>query len=170
MGPASTQSYPNFNFAISWCYVMYFNRLILVGGCFCCLYVCSLIVLDHHKTALETLGDGSDCGENMIRVIDMGRSGATIAYDFFKEKLLASGNVNEIGSGCRSAFHELERARRLFDYIEDADLWRWCLQNSKAFSSGLKDLNLEFDVRLNPSLFQQVISVDSNYCWYEIGF
>lgn len=119
-----------------------------------------LIVLDHHKTALEMLGDGSCCGEKVVRVIDVGRSGSTIAYDFFKEKLLASGNVNEIGSGCESAVRQLERARSLFEYIEDADLWRWRLHNSKAFSSGLKDLNLEFDVRLNPSLFQQLLSLD----------
>ncbi|KAM1098717.1 hypothetical protein COP2_016354 [Malus domestica] len=30
-----------------------------------------------------------------------------------------------------------------FEYIEDGDLWRWKLPNSKAFSSGLKDLNLQ---------------------------
>ncbi|RXI09843.1 hypothetical protein DVH24_023284 [Malus domestica] len=45
-----------------------------------------------------------------------------------------------------------------FEYIEDGDLWTWKLPNSKAFSSGLKDLNLQYDVGLNPSLFQYVIS------------
>uniref|UniRef100_A0A5B7BD01 DHHA1 domain-containing protein n=1 Tax=Davidia involucrata TaxID=16924 RepID=A0A5B7BD01_DAVIN len=112
----------------------------------------SVVVLDHHKTALERLGAGTSVAENVIRVIDMDRSGATIAYDFFKEKLLALGNVNVSG--------EFERVRPLFDYIEDGDLWRWRLDNSKAFSSGLKDLNIEFDVRLNPSLFQQLLSLD----------
>ena len=51
---------------------------------------------------------------------------------------------------------EFERVRRVFEYVEDGDLWRWVLENSKAFSSGLNDMNLEFDVGLNPSLFDQV--------------
>lgn len=91
----------------------------------------------------------------MTKVIDMDRSGATIAYDYFKEKLLC-GDINTDTNG---AIAEFRRVRRLVEYIEDADLWRWRLPNSKAFSSGLKDLNLEFDVTLNPSLFQQVTCI-----------
>lgn len=112
-----------------------------------------VVVLDHHKTALETLKDGTCIGENVISVIDMDRSGATIAFDFFKEKVLALGNNDKI-------VREFERARPLFEYVEDADLWRWNRHNSKAFSNGLKDLNIEFHARLNPSLFQQLLSVD----------
>ncbi|XP_059647183.1 uncharacterized protein LOC132293648 [Cornus florida] len=119
----------------------------------------SVVVLDHHKTALENLGDNTSVAENVIRVIDMERSGATIAYDFFKEKIMAMGNVN-VGDPCELAVREFERARRLFDYIEDGDLWRWRLHNSKAFSGGFKDLNIEYNVRLNPSLFQQLLSLD----------
>lgn len=79
----------------------------------------------------------------------MGRSGATIAFDYFKQRAMEEGFVGVAG--------EFEKVRRVFEYIEDADLWRWSLQNSKAFSSGLKDKNLEFDIGLNPSLFDQVI-------------
>lgn len=80
----------------------------------------------------------------------MNRSGATIAHDFFKEKLLAIGDYGK-------TIRKFECVRPLFDYIEDADLWKWNLHNSKAFSSGLKDLNIEFSANLNPSLFQQVM-------------
>lgn len=110
----------------------------------------SVVVLDHHKTALETLKLGTSAGENVTKVIDMDRSGATIAYDFFKEKLLAAGDYAKTIS-------IFEHVKPLFDYIEDADLWKWNLHNSKAFSSGLKDLNIEFNANLNPSLFQQVM-------------
>ncbi|KAI3454337.1 hypothetical protein Pfo_011000 [Paulownia fortunei] len=115
-----------------------------------------VVVLDHHKTALEMLGSGMSTSGNVTKVIDMERSGATIAYDYFKEKLLG-GDINSSKDG---AFGEFQRVRRLFEYIEDGDLWRWRLPNSKAFSSGLKDLNLEFDVTSNPSLFQQLLSLD----------
>ncbi|KAK6148222.1 hypothetical protein DH2020_019134 [Rehmannia glutinosa] len=115
-----------------------------------------VVVLDHHKTALEMLGSGMSTSGNVTKVIDMERSGATIAHDYFKEKLL-SGDINSTKDG---DFSEFQRMRRLFEYIEDGDLWRWRLPNSKAFSSGLKDLNLEFNVTSNPSLFQQLLSLD----------
>jgi oligoribonuclease NrnB/cAMP/cGMP phosphodiesterase (DHH superfamily) len=115
-----------------------------------CLRFFRVVVLDHHKTALEKLAETA-AGENVTKVIDMERSGATIAFDYFKEKLKLCPNqtVMEVG--------EFDRLGPLFKYIEDGDLWRWRLPNSKAFSSGLKDSGIEFDVRLNPSLFQQVI-------------
>ncbi|KAI7740905.1 hypothetical protein M8C21_027222 [Ambrosia artemisiifolia] len=116
-----------------------------------------VIILDHHKTAVKMLEDGEFGSENVAKVIDMGRSGATIAYDYFKEKISALANGNNT-----SGLLKFEQSRRLFEYIEDADLWRWRLHNSKAFSSGLKDLNLEFSVTLNPLLFQQVINQGVN--------
>ncbi|XP_021679911.2 uncharacterized protein LOC110664500 isoform X3 [Hevea brasiliensis] len=111
-----------------------------------------VVILDHHKTAKEMLGGETLVGKNVNAVLDMERSGATIAYDYFKEKLVGNPNQNIVS--------EFSRLRPIFEYIEDADLWRWRLENSKAFSSGLKDLNLEFNVRLNPSLFKQLLSLD----------
>lgn len=110
-----------------------------------------VVVLDHHKTALETFK--LETSVNVTKVIDMDRSGATIAFDFFKDKLLALADYGQ-------TIRKFEHVRPLFNYIEDADLWKWNLRNSKAFSSGLKDLNIEFNANLNPSLFQQLLSLD----------
>ncbi|XP_050218808.1 uncharacterized protein LOC126669393 [Mercurialis annua] len=117
-----------------------------------------VIILDHHKTAMEMLGGDEviGCG-NVSKVIDMERSGATIAFDYFKQKIAGLEGENPNKDVCISEFN---RVRPLFDYIEDADLWRWKLRNSKAFSSGLKDFNLEFSFLLNPSLFKQLLSLD----------
>lgn len=114
--------------------------------------ISKVVILDHHKTALEA----SIEGENVSKTIDMERSGATIAYDYFKNKLLDNG---------LQLHREFERVRLLFDYIEDGDLWRWRLENSKAFSSGLKDLNIEFSFQLNPCLFQQVLHSSPLLLW-----
>jgi oligoribonuclease NrnB/cAMP/cGMP phosphodiesterase (DHH superfamily) len=114
-----------------------------------------VIILDHHKTAFESLcSEDTSLGENVIKVIDMERSGATIAFDYFKEKLV-NPDVGVVVNQ-PSVLGEFERAKQLFQYIEDVDLWRWKLQNSKAFCSGLKDMKIEFDARINPSLFDQV--------------
>ncbi|XP_057532543.1 uncharacterized protein LOC130810482 [Amaranthus tricolor] len=114
-----------------------------------------VIILDHHKTALETLGEETLLSENVIKVIDMERSGATIAYDYFKHKL-----CEEKVGDYDSVLAEFSRMRKLFEYIEDGDLWKWRLENSKAFSSGLKDQKLEFDFRKNPLVFQQLLSLN----------
>ncbi|VFQ74894.1 unnamed protein product [Cuscuta campestris] len=124
-----------------------------------------VIVLDHHKTALEMLGAETYAGGEVFKVIDMDRSGATIAYDYFLEKLLTAttrdshngaANDGSLDRGIR----EFRRLRRLFEYIEDRDLWRWKLPDSKAFSNGLDDLKIEFNARSNPSLFDQSCSLD----------
>lgn len=44
----------------------------------------------------------------------------------------------------------------LFKYIEDADLWRWQLPNSKQFHAGLGEMKLEYDVIKNPAIFNQL--------------
>ncbi|CAN4085407.1 unnamed protein product [Withania somnifera] len=119
-----------------------------------------VIVLDHHKTARELLGGGTCVTENVSKVIDMDRSGATIAYDYFKEKLITGNNNKKAADSDAPKNGEYDRVRRLFKYIEDRDLWRWKLPESKAFSSGLDDHNIEYDVNLNPSLFQQLLALD----------
>lgn len=64
----------------------------------------SLLVLDHHKTAAEDLKDCS------FARFDMERSGAGIAWD---------------------TFHDGDVRPWIVDYVEDRDLWRFRLKNSK---------------------------------------
>ncbi|KAL3159526.1 hypothetical protein ABBQ38_009941 [Trebouxia sp. C0009 RCD-2024] len=53
-----------------------------------------------------------------------------------------------------------QELRRIFEYIEDADLWRWKLPDSKAFHAGLSSLNLEYDANINPKVFRQLCQLD----------
>ncbi|KAG6488214.1 hypothetical protein ZIOFF_056973 [Zingiber officinale] len=92
----------------------------------------SVIILDHHKTAVEALCGNASFGKNVIKVIDMDKSGATIAFDFFKEKLLKRSdtlkglgihNHQEAGKKNLSGY-KFERVQKLFEYIKDGDIWR----------------------------------------------
>lgn len=66
------------------------------------------VLLDHHKTAKEAgVGDLPGCH------LDMQRSGAGLAWDYF--------------------FHG--NRPKIVDYVEDRDLWRWKLKNSRAISA-----------------------------------
>ncbi|KAL0680394.1 hypothetical protein Bca4012_008376 [Brassica carinata] len=112
----------------------------------------NVVILDHHKTAIESLGDVSSTCKNVTKVLDIGRSGATIAFDYFTQKLKEERNCREMD--------EFKRTRRVFEYIEDADIWKWNLPESKAFNSRIIDLGIEHNFNQNSSLFQQLLSLD----------
>ncbi|XP_057813124.1 uncharacterized protein LOC131027153 isoform X2 [Cryptomeria japonica] len=126
-----------------------------------------LIILDHHKTAMERLQANKYDGKNIVKVIDMNHSGATISYDFFAKILLSenmcSGTVTTQENCQRNSLvpeTDMERVGQLFKYVEDADLWRWNLPDSKAFSSGLNDMQIEFSFTKNQKLFEQLLALD----------
>lgn len=77
----------------------------------------SLLVLDHHKTAQSELEGLPYC------TFDMARSGAGLAWD-------------ELHGNPRP---------RLVDYVEDRDLWRWALPDSKAASAYISTVRRTFD-------------------------
>ncbi|CAN7028875.1 unnamed protein product [Brassica rapa subsp. trilocularis] len=83
-----------------------------------------------------------------------GLHGATIAFDYFTQKL-----KEETRGNCRE-MSDFKRMRRVFEYIEDADIWKWKLPESKAFNSGIIDLGIEYNFNQNSSLFQQLLSLD----------
>lgn len=49
---------------------------------------------------------------------------------------------------------------RFLRFIEDGDLYRFWLQDSKQFSAGFARLALNFDLRVNPGLFAELRSLD----------
>jgi len=84
-------------------------------------------VLDHHKTAQEDLqGWEILTGKppNIDIVFDMNRSGAGITWDYF-------GGPKE--------------TRTLIDYIEDRDLWRFALRDSKEIQALIGVTNKTFE-------------------------
>ena len=95
----------------------------------------SLIVLDHHKTAQQNLAGIPEAQ------LDMSRSGAILSWQFF---------------------HGSEDPPIFLRYIEDRDLWRFELEDSKAVSAALTsliDFTFEsFDAMNNPSQFEELVS------------
>jgi len=79
----------------------------------------SLKVIDHHKTAQESLKGLDFC------LFDMDKSGAVLTWEY----LLPNRSVPE-----------------LFLYIQDRDLWKWEYPLSNAISAGLQLLEFDLDV------------------------
>lgn len=78
----------------------------------------SFRVLDHHKSAMKECGDLEFCD------FDMKRSGAGLAWDHF--------------------FPGQPRLW-LFDHVQDRDLWKFRLKDTKAFCHALDALPLDLD-------------------------
>ena len=76
-----------------------------------------ILVIDHHHTAKEALKGLDFC------IFDMNSSGAALTWRYFHSPDLPD----------------------LIAYIQDRDLWRWELENSKAFSSALQSLPFDFE-------------------------
>lgn len=83
----------------------------------------SLTVFDHHKTAEPILKDLDAEGLNCEICFDNNRSGARLAWDYFRS---------------------FEEPWWLIQYVEDRDLWRWALPNSKAVNAYIATLPFEF--------------------------
>lgn len=91
----------------------------------------SLVVIDHHKTAAADLEGLSFC------VFDMSKSGATLAWEYFKKRL--KGEMPWLVS-----------------YTEDRDLWKFDLPLSKEINAALDSYPFDFRMwdaleRLYPS-------------------
>jgi hypothetical protein len=77
----------------------------------------SLVVLDHHKSARERLEGIEGC------YFDMDRSGAGMAWDYF---------------------HPDVPRPPLISYVEDRDLWRFALPDSKAINAAITSYEFSF--------------------------
>lgn len=141
-------------------------------------------VLDHHQTAvtalraaLETVAQPS----NLKLVLDMHRSGAMIALDYFSARPSPKEDVPDDGperaakrprvAGSGSEWvcdygrlfrdeAEAKRLLRVFRLIEDADVWHWWLEGSKDFHSGFAQLRLDMNPSTNPGIFNTLRTIE----------
>lgn len=82
----------------------------------------SILILDHHKTAQADL---VDLPIHVATVFDMERSGCMIAWDYFFPSL---------------------NAPRLLAHLEDRDLWRFKLQNTREIQAAVFSYPYDFEV------------------------
>lgn len=88
----------------------------------------SIIVLDHHKTVKEDLeGLGPESNPPFLCKFDMERSGAGLAWDFFLTDRVKYPRP------------------WIIDYVEDRDLWRFKLSNSRAVNAEIRTWPHDFD-------------------------
>ncbi len=95
-------------------------------------------LIDHHKTAVDEIR--GEMPHNFKYSVRMDHSGCILALEWFSVPISA-------------------KLSRVFDYIEDHDIWRHKLPYSEEFTAGLRSLNLPYD---NPAIFDFLLTLDAN--------
>jgi hypothetical protein len=53
--------------------------------------------------------------------------------------------------------------------VEDADLWRWALPDSRAFHAGLSARKLEYSSSANPGIWEELLALDAQAVIEEVS-
>ena len=83
----------------------------------------ALLVIDHHKTAMQPLADLRGHGTDVV--FDLGKSGAVLTWEY-----------------C----HRGITVPRILEYVQDRDLWRWALPHSREVSAVISSYEHDFVV------------------------
>ena len=121
-----------------------------------------VILLDHHKTAVEMTQEMEIAGRipvNFEKVVDQQKSGATIAWDYFSQLAEEDRSRKRVKVDDESASTDIEGIKHKLSLVEDYDIWRFSLEDSKAFNCGFTALDLELDFNKNPSIFSTLLSL-----------
>ena len=87
-----------------------------------------LVVLDHHKTAQQDLADLP------FARFEMAMSGAAMAWQFFADGQVDPHRQNDLPDPVR--------------YVQDRDLWRWALPDSREVSAAMRALGVVEDFKV----------------------
>ena len=84
-----------------------------------------LVVLDHHKTAQ------ANCAGLPFAQFDMDRCGARMAYDYLVDKkaMLPDSDIEKV-----------------VNYVQDRDLWKWELPESREINAAISSYPFDFEV------------------------
>lgn len=101
-----------------------------------------VVVLDHHKTNFDKVGDLDFC------TFDMNRSGAMMAWDFFFK--LAESEYELVKShtpwSAKAKLDNFHKIKPLIEYVQDRDLYQNKLPFTKEVFYALASLPLDFGV------------------------
>jgi hypothetical protein len=111
----------------------------------------TVTLLDHHKTSIDELAALKALPSNVVDLCDLEHSGATLAWNHFFALLEDEPELRD-----RVFTRELHE---LFLLVEDRDLWRCAMPDSKAVSTGMASYQMNYDARSNPDIFKHLLTL-----------
>ncbi|KAM7482366.1 hypothetical protein LguiB_006949 [Lonicera macranthoides] len=120
---------------------------------------CEVIGFDHRKSVLSRIPTSEDCHGNFTVHIDVEKSSSTAVYEYLSVKLSeiksSNGNMSLLNS------EDQDRVAMVLKYIEDIDLRRWSLADTKAFSIGLGQWRSKLNCITNPHMYEQLLKISA---------
>ncbi|KAI3853593.1 hypothetical protein MKW98_025110 [Papaver atlanticum] len=110
-----------------------------------------VIVFNHSK--LAKVPSNEECPDSLKLNINVQESSSRAVYNYFSDKLLDS-KCTLVRSEDR------DRIQTLLKYIEDGELNRWSLPDTKAFNISLKEERRKLNCITNPYMFDQLMQLD----------
>ncbi|KAJ1274461.1 hypothetical protein BS78_05G063300 [Paspalum vaginatum] len=122
-------------------------------------FVPSVIAFDHRQSTLASIPKLGQCPSNVELHIDTSKGSARSAFDYFSKKL---AGANSDSRTCEDLLdqEDVERVSNVLEYIEDADLRRWQLPNTKELQTALRDERAKLNCVTNPHVFEQLLQLD----------
>ncbi|KAF8664799.1 hypothetical protein HU200_054523 [Digitaria exilis] len=122
-------------------------------------FVPRVIAFDHRQSTLARIPKLGQCPSNVELHIDTLKSSVRSVFDYFSKKLPGSKSDSRI---CEHLFdqEDEERVSNVLEYIDDSDLRRWQLPNTKEFQTALRDERAKLNCVTNPHVFEQLLQLD----------
>ncbi|WVZ54295.1 hypothetical protein U9M48_005117 [Paspalum notatum var. saurae] len=117
-------------------------------------FVPSVIAFDHRQSTLASIPKLGQCPSNVELHIDTSKGSARSAFDYFSKKLAGTNSDSRMWQDLLDQ-EDVERVSNVLEYIEDADLRRWQLPNTKEFQTALRDERAKLNCVTNPHVFEQ---------------
>lgn len=95
-------------------------------------------VIDHHKTAIEDLFMLESVHKNLTMYVDVNRSGAMLAWDFWHNTVWSSGDFKTrvvLEKEIKNTDVTYTPPPLMLGYVQDRDLWQFKLADSHAVSA-----------------------------------
>jgi oligoribonuclease NrnB/cAMP/cGMP phosphodiesterase (DHH superfamily) len=118
--------------------------------------VSKVIIIDHHKSTDEVIKELKKIGElpeNLEIVFSFDHSAAFLTFEYFEKK---APNFLD----CYKTPVDREKLTEKILLVEDNDLWRHKIANSKEFAAGIKDLNLEYDMEKDDYIMDRLLAIE----------
>lgn len=122
-----------------------------------CKIAKEVIVLDHHETSsneVNALRKDDKFPDNLIVHFSEDKSGCKLAWDFFRNNASAPIVYDEDG------IPMLRYLQTMIPMVQDHDLYKYNLPDTKPTITGLMSLRFEYNVAKNPAIFDQLLTLD----------
>ncbi|KAI3862260.1 hypothetical protein MKW92_007048 [Papaver armeniacum] len=112
-----------------------------------------VIAFNHSKLAMSKVPSNMECPDNLELNINVQESSSRAVYKYFSNKLLDT-KCTLVRSEDR------DRIETLLKYIEDGELNKWNLPDTRAFDISLKEERQKLNCITNPYMFDQLMQLD----------